>query len=90
MTIMLLEIWLISKFILEKFSANIYPSLLLRREGKKPHAFAGPDVLNNVENALELDYEDCFGKKQDAGAVAAAETAALCYQMLSLLFSRTS
>lgn len=81
----ILEIWVISKFILDKVSSNIYPSLLLMREGEKPHAFAGLDTDNNVERCFRSCrlWELCFGKKQDPGAVAAEEMAALCNQMLS-------
>lgn len=50
MSVMLLEIRLIS--ILEKVSANVYPSLLISREGEKPHAFAGLDIVNNVERCF--------------------------------------
>lgn len=53
MTTMLLEIWLISTLILEEVSANIYSSLLLRREGEKPHAFAGVVIVKHVERRFE-------------------------------------
>lgn len=51
MTIMLFEIWLISKLILEEVSANIF--LFLRKEGEKPHAFAGVVIVKYVKNALK-------------------------------------
>lgn len=46
---MLFEIWLISKLILEEVSANI--SLLLRKDGEKPHAFAGIVIVKHAKNA---------------------------------------